>query len=100
MICSVLSLVYHPIDSFDYTTTRGQQIIKDDSLFQCVSISITDDSTRESSYECFRFQIYAAATIDGLSVEPSEAEICIRDRDCELHITSHSIIHVLLWELL
>ena len=56
--------------------------ITEDAQFQCVSIPIYADSLTES-LQCFTFQISAGATIDGLSVEPSNAEICIVDRNCE-----------------
>ena len=56
--------------------------ITEDAQFQCVSIPIYADSSTES-LQCFTFRISAGATIDGLIVEPNNAEICIVDRNCE-----------------
>lgn len=72
------------LDTNDYSARSGHVTITDDAQFQCVSIPISDDNSRESSYECFTFHISAVSTINGLSVEPSEANVCIIDRDCEL----------------
>ena len=58
--------------------------ITEDALFHCVSIPIRADYSTETINECFIFQISAAANIDGLSIQPSEAEICIVDKDCKL----------------
>ena len=57
--------------------------INDNALVQCVSIPIRTDSFVETTNQCFTFRISAADTIDGLNIEPNEAEICIVDRDCE-----------------
>ena len=57
--------------------------ITEDALLQCVSIPIISDSFIETTNQCFTFRILSAVTIDGLSIEPSEAEVCIVDRDCE-----------------
>ena len=78
----------YDIDTFltatsDYTARSGEVTISEDALLQCVSIPIRTDSYLETTNECFTFRISAAATIDGLSIEPSEAEICIVDRNCE-----------------
>ena len=59
--------------------------ITEDSLLQCISIPIRSDTYIESE-ECFTFEITSRTTVAGLSVEPSETEICITDRDCELYI--------------
>ena len=58
--------------------------LTEEALLQCVPISIRYDSTTETNPEYFTFQISSAVTVHGLSVEPSEAEISIFDRDCEL----------------
>jgi hypothetical protein len=65
----------------DYTTTSGEVTITEDVLFHCVSIPIRADSSTETINECFTFQISAAATIDGLSIQNNEAEICIVDKN-------------------
>ena len=57
--------------------------ITEDVLFQCVSIQIRTDTYTEATNECFNFRISSAATVSGLTVEPSETKICIVDRDCE-----------------
>ena len=59
--------------------------LTDEVLFHCVSIPITFDYSTETNKECFTFQISAAVSVDGLSVEPSEAEICIVDWNCKCY---------------
>ena len=83
--CQYLCVLYL-LDTNDYSSRSGHVTITEDVQFQCVSIPIRNDNIRESSYECFTFQISAVSTIDGLSVEPSEASICIIDRNCELQM--------------
>lgn len=67
----------------DYTATTGEVTITEDAPFQCVSIPIRYDSVTELT-ECFTFEISSAATVSGLTVDPSETQICIVDRNCEL----------------
>ena len=64
--------------------------ITEDILIQCVSIRIKRDQSRQRRYECFTFRISATATIDGLSIEPSEAQICIVGTNCECYILLHA----------
>ena len=71
------------LGSSDYTTLSGEATITEDVLMQCVSIQIRTDSFTETTNECFTFGITSASTVDGLTVEPSEAHICIIDRGCE-----------------
>ena len=78
-----LVLLFH-IATSDYTLRSGKVTITEEALLQCVPISIRYDSTTETHPEYFTFQISSAVTVSGLSVEPSEAEISIFDRDCEL----------------
>ena len=73
----------HSTATSDYSARSGEVTIAEDALFQCVSIPIFADSFTETTNECFTFQTSAAASVDGLTVEPSEAEICIVDRNCE-----------------
>ena len=75
--------VIYPLATTDYTTTSGEVTITEDVLFHCVSIPIRADSSTETINECFTFQISAAATIDGLSIQNNEAEICIVDKNGE-----------------
>ena len=70
------------IATSDYASQTGEVTITEDAPFQCVSIPIRTDTYTEST-ECFTFGITSANTVDGLTVEPSEADICIIDRDCE-----------------
>lgn len=56
--------------------------VTEDASLQCVSIPIRSDTYTERD-ECFMFRISSAGTVAGLSVEPSETEICILDMDCE-----------------
>ena len=76
-------MILNPTATSDYTARSGSVTITEDVLFQCVSIPIRSDSTTETTNECFKFRISTAATIDGLSVQPNEAEICIVDRNCK-----------------
>ena len=62
----------------DYVANTGFVTITEDALPQCVSIGIRSDSSSENK-ECFSFQI-SSITVAGLSVSPSEAEICINDK--------------------
>jgi hypothetical protein len=61
----------------DYYAASGRVTITDDIPIQCVSIHIRRDQSRQRRYECFTFRITAVGHIDGLIVEPSEAQICI-----------------------
>ena len=82
------------IGTSDYTVQTGNLVISEDSLMQCVSIPIRSDSTTESE-ECFTFGVTARSTVTGLTVEPSETEICITDTYCEWTLikTSYVCIH-------
>ena len=81
----LLNILYRftcSIGTSDYTVQTGNLVISEDSLMQCVSIPIRSDSTTESE-ECFTFGVTARSTVTGLTVEPSETEICITDTYCE-----------------
>ena len=67
----------------DYTARTGIVTITEDAPFQCVSIPIRYDSITEGT-ECFTFEISSSATVSGLTVDPSETEICIVNTNCEL----------------
>ena len=69
----------------DYYTTSGRVTITEDIPIQCVSIRIRRDQSRQRRYECFTFSITAVRHIDGLIVEPSEAQICIIGTNCEYY---------------
>ena len=83
LLCIYNCNVIYPLATNDYTTASGEVTITEDVLFHCVSIPISADYSTETINECFTFQISAAATIDGLSIQNNEAEICIVDRDCK-----------------
>ena len=69
-------------DTSDYTSKSGEVAITEDALIQCVSIPIRSDSYTESE-QCFTFEITARDSISGLTVSPTEAEICITDFNCK-----------------
>ena len=60
--------------------------LSEDALIQCVPIDIVSDSVAESDQECFTFSLSTPQTISGLSLSPSEAEICISDEEGEIQI--------------
>ena len=65
----------------DFTFINDTFTLSDDALLQCVPISITSDSITEPDQECFSFNISTVSSIDGLTLSPSEAEICITDAE-------------------
>ena len=64
----------------DYTALNDSFEISDSALLQCVPISITSDSVDEEQ-ECFTFSLSTATSVAGLTLSPSEAEICISDAE-------------------
>lgn len=81
--CHVAYLTLSSSATSDYTARTGEITITDDVPFQCVSIPIRYDTVTEGT-ECFTFEISSPATVSGLTVDPSETQICIVDRNCEL----------------
>ena len=65
----------------DFTFINDTFTLSDDALLQCVPISITSDSITEPDQECFSFTLSTETSIDGLTLSPSEAEICISDAE-------------------
>ena len=62
-----------------YTALNDSFQISSSALLQCVPISITSDGVEETGQECFTFSLSTATTISGLTLSPSDAEICISD---------------------
>lgn len=56
-------------------------ILSDDALIQCVPIAITSDSVVEPGEECFTFTISTTTSVAGLTLNPSETEICVSDSE-------------------
>ena len=69
------------IEVNDYTFVNGTFTLSDDALLQCVPIPITLDTITESDEECFTFNLSTSSSIDGLTLSPSKAEICITDAE-------------------
>ena len=65
----------------DFTALNNSFQISANATIQCVPISITSDSVDETGEECFTFSISTATTIAGLTLSPSEAEVCISDAE-------------------
>ena len=82
------------LDTSDYTSKSGEVTITEDSLMQCVSIPIRTDSITESE-QCFNFDITARGSVTGLTVAPSETEICITDTNCKLELNAVAMRMVL-----
>ena len=77
----------------DFTFINDTFTLNDDALLQCVPISITSDSITEPDQECFSFTLSTETSIDGLTLSPSEAEICISDAEGnDLHNNYNYII--------
>ena len=65
----------------DYTALNDTFQLSSSALLQCVPIAITSDSVDEPGQECFTFTLSTTSSIDGLTLSPSEAEICISDAE-------------------
>jgi hypothetical protein len=67
----------------DYITTsetaNDSFTFSDDALIQCVPVPITSDSVKEPGEECFTFTISTTTSVAGLTLSPSETEICIEE---------------------
>ena len=79
LCCDILFII---IDTSDYSSTSGEVTITEDSPMQCVSIQIRSDSYTESE-QCFTFDVSSSSSVTGLTVSPSETEICIIDTNGE-----------------
>ena len=65
----------------DFIALYGSFQINANTPLQCVPISIKSDSVNETGQECFTFSISTSATVAGLILSPSEAEVCITDTE-------------------
>ena len=83
LICTTVTVWISSLATSDYTSTTGKATITEDALRQCVSIPIKTDSVTETTNQCFTFKITSSSTVDGLTVSPSQTEICIVDKNCE-----------------
>ena len=63
----------------DFTALNDSFTLSEDTQIQCVPIPITSDSVDEPGLECFFFTISNASGVDGLTLCPSQAEICVSD---------------------
>ena len=69
------------IATSDFVALNDSLTLSDDALIQCVPIDIVSDSVAESDQECFSFSLSTPETIGGLTLSPSEAQICISDEE-------------------
>ena len=65
----------------DFVSLNENFTLSDDALIQCVPIEIVSDSVAEDDQDCFTISISSPNSVSGLSVSPSEAEICISDEE-------------------
>ena len=72
--------LYLFIATSDFVALNDSLTLSDDVLIQCVPIDIVSDSVAESDQECFSFSL-STGTIGGLTLSPSEAQICISDEE-------------------
>ena len=75
LLCITLLLI---TAAEDFASQSGVLFFTNDTIFQCVSIMITNDNSSESDQECFTLSLLGATD---LIVNPSVATICINDDD-------------------
>ena len=68
----------------DYTSLSGTYQISHNALLQCVPVMITLDDVDEPEEECFTYSIASPSSVPGLTLNPTEAMICITDREGKL----------------
>ena len=85
IFCSHFYLICFSAPS-DFTAASGTLTITEDGSVKCVSITIISDSEDEDDRECFAFAI-STTTTDGVSLETTQATICITDDDGVLYIS-------------
>ena len=69
----------------DFTAQNNTCKLSSNAPLQCIPIAITSDSVVEPGQECFTFAISTVTSIAGLTLSPSETEICISDIEGKLH---------------
>ena len=82
------SLCHLYIATSDFIVLDDNLTLSDDALIQCVPIDIVSDSVTEPGQECFTFSLSTHESVGGLTLSPSEAEICISDEKGKLGIYS------------
>ena len=73
--------LFSPTASTDFTAQNDTYQFSNNALFQCTPIAITSDSVNEPGQECFTFTISSPTSVAGLTLSPSETEICISDSE-------------------
>ena len=68
------------IASDDYTDAKGILTFMESAAVMCVDISIISDNEDEQDRECFAF-IISTTAMEGVSLETTQATICIIDDD-------------------
>ena len=75
-----VSFVIYILAPADFTEASGTLTVSEDDTVECVSITIISDTEDEDNRECFALAISIAAT-EGVSLETTQATICITDDD-------------------
>ena len=75
------TIVSSPTAPSDFTAQNDTYQLSSNALIQCVPIAITSDSVAEPGQECFMFTISTTTSVTGLTLSPSETEICISDSE-------------------
>ena len=78
-------LSFSPSAPSDFTAQNNTCKLSSNAPRQCIPIAITSDSVVEPGQECFTFAISTVASIAGLTLSPSETEICIADIEGKRH---------------
>lgn len=63
----------------DFVESSGSLTITEDGSVECISITIVDDIEDEEEMECFAFSI--STTTESVTLDISQATICISDND-------------------
>ena len=67
----------------DFAATSGTLTVTEDGSVECVTITLSNDDKDEDNRECFAFAISANSS-EGVSLDTSQATICITDDDGKL----------------
>ena len=68
----------------DYTALNNTFQLSDEVVLQCVPVMITLDDVDEPAEECFTYSIASPSSVPGLTLNPTEATICVTDREGKL----------------
>ena len=75
-----MKMIYIPHSATDdFFSLTESSTFSNDALIQCVPIAIISDSVKEFE-ECFTFTISNTTSVAGLTLSPSESQICIEGK--------------------